>query len=434
MGGCIESWDLISAELARTNTVIRYDQRSAGQSEKVASPFSLDDLATDLEELIDALCLPRPVHLVGAAVGAAQAMLYAAKRPESVASVALLAPAADISQASKGVLEERAHKAIDEGIRSVLSASLDRAWPAGRRLDAVYFRKFRGRYLANDPRAFAQHNHALAGISLGDTARRVACPALVIAGLHDTVRPPASMQDFTAELNSGQFATVDSAHFMAAETPAAVLAKLQTFYAAISRDESVDSRRHTDIPDHELTSNQRVAITEATRGARGHVPAPMRAWLASPEFARRAQSLGETLRYHTSLDPRLSELAILATACLWRSDYEWRVHAVTAANAGLPAEAIESIRTGVRPHLLSEEEELVLDVSLAVHQDKHIGDDLFDRATAVLGRVGMVELVGILGYYSLVSMTLNVYQIDSPDAETSPFDLASERRGQDAEN
>ena len=147
----------------------------------------------------------------------------------------------------------------------------------------------------------------------------------------------------------------------------------------------------------------------------------MRAWLASAEFARRAQSLGETLRYHTSLEPRLSELAILATARLWRSDYEWRVHSAAAAQAGVDLDVIEAIRCGLAPELGADDERAVFDVSLALHSQRQLSDELFARATAVLGRAGLVELIGILGYYTLVSMTLNAYQIDSPENAGSPF-------------
>jgi 4-carboxymuconolactone decarboxylase len=249
----------------------------------------------------------------------------------------------------------------------------------------------------------------------------------VVAGAHDAVRPPATLRRFADGLRTATFSVVDSAHFIAAEAPSELLHELTAFYAQIGLRDRTDSPRHTDIPAEVLTSDQKAAMAEASGGTRGRIPAPMRAWLASPEFARRAQSVGETLRYHTSLAPRLSELAILVTARFWRSEYEWRVHAAAAAEAGLPEHVLESIRRGLAPRLTAADEQMVFDVSLGMHREHRISDDVFERASAVLGRAGLVELIGILGYYTLVSMTLSVYEIDSPDANGSLFAPAPRR-------
>lgn len=417
MGGCIESWDSIAREIATTKAVIRYDQRSAGQSEKVVAGFSLDDLASDLESLIAQLGITSRVHLVGAAAGAAQAMIYAARHPQMVASIAMLAPATDISDESRALVMHRSEQAIKGGMRSILADSLDRAWPEDRRANTTYFHQFRGRYLATDPHSFAQHNAALAMIDLGDIASKIACPVLVIAGSHDKVRPVESLRAFVERVPTASMVVVEAAHFIAAEASDEVVEQLNRFYP----DSRSRAPRHSDLVEEDLTPSQRIAIAEASDGARGRVPAPMRAWLPSTEFARRAQALGETLRYHTSLPPRLSELAILVTARFWRSNYEWRVHSAAAANAGLASDTIEDIRCGLLPNLTAEDEQIVFAVSLAIHQEHQIGDELFNTATRVLGRAGLAELVGILGYYSLVSMTLNTYQIDSTDRAPSPF-------------
>jgi 4-carboxymuconolactone decarboxylase len=93
--------------------------------------------------------------------------------------------------------------------------------------------------------------------------------------------------------------------------------------------------RVPDLSDDDLSPEQRAVVAEAVAGLRGRMPAPMRAWLVSPELARRAQHLGEFLRYQTSLEPRLSELAILVTARFWTSHYEWYAH-VDAAPGRTP--------------------------------------------------------------------------------------------------
>lgn len=165
-----------------------------------------------------------------------------------------------------------------------------------------------------------------------------------------------------------------------------------------------------------MTPEQRAVHDEAASGRRGHVPAPMIAWLKSPEFARRAQKLGELLRYETSLPPRLSELAILITARYWTSHYEWRVHKQEALKAGLKPEAIAMIASRRRPNLESEAEFAVYDIATSLLKTGTIADELYRQAVRALTERGIVELVGILGYYTLVSFTLNAFEINLPEA------------------
>ncbi|WP_376088066.1 carboxymuconolactone decarboxylase family protein [Roseomonas sp. CCTCC AB2023176] len=179
--------------------------------------------------------------------------------------------------------------------------------------------------------------------------------------------------------------------------------------------------RLVDIPEEDRTPEQRAALAEAASGLRGRVPAPMRAWIASPELARRAQALGEFLRYQTALGPRLSELAILVTARLWTSQYEWFVHARAAREAGLEEETIESIRHGRRPVFPDATTRVVHDAALAIHRERGLADEAYAEARDILGERGLAELVGLLGYYTLVSMTLNVYRIGVPDGVENPL-------------
>lgn len=414
MGGGLESWNVIAHDLAQDFTVIRYDQRSSGRSETSNGAFDVRDLALDIAKLLATLGAMAPVRIVAAAFGAAPAVLHTVDHPDRVHSLALLAPALEVSPASRELLLERADRALAEGMRGVLDIGLDRAWPDGRR-DGDEFSRARGRYLANDPRGFAQHNHALAAINLGDAPERVACPVLVIGGSADVVRPLDGTIASARRFGDAEHVRIDAAHFMASETPEQVLAVLRPFLHPAR-----SAARLSSIPEDEFDEAQARAVAEAVSGTRGRVPAPMQAWLVSPEFARRAQSLGETLRYHTSLPARLSELAILVTARLWRSPYEWRVHSAAASDAGLDATIIESIRAGQSPPAAAEDERLVIDIVIAMHERERIGDELFERAIVTLGTAGLAELLGILSYYTLVSMTLNVYEIDTP-GNADPF-------------
>lgn len=159
------------------------------------------------------------------------------------------------------------------------------------------------------------------------------------------------------------------------------------------------------------SARQREIHDSIARGPRGGVRGPLAVWLHRPELAARAQELGRYCRYDTSLDPRLSELAILTMARHWGSEYEWSAHKREALKAGLAFEIVEAIRTGVAPPYTDAEERLVHGVASAVLTTHHVPDALYAEAVETLGTDRVVDLVGILGYYSLISMTINVFRI-----------------------
>ncbi|MGH7104525.1 MAG: carboxymuconolactone decarboxylase family protein [Acetobacteraceae bacterium] len=163
-----------------------------------------------------------------------------------------------------------------------------------------------------------------------------------------------------------------------------------------------------------MSAAQRRVADEAVAGKRGRVPAPLRAWIHSPEMAARAQRLGEFLRYETVLGPRLSELAILVTARYWTAHYEWEVHKREALKAGLESAIIAAIAGRRAPPITDGKTQVVYDYAEALHRERNIPDSLHARAIGELGEQGVVELVGLLGYYTLVSMTLNAFAIGEP--------------------
>ncbi|WP_158742645.1 carboxymuconolactone decarboxylase family protein [Acidisphaera sp. L21] len=175
--------------------------------------------------------------------------------------------------------------------------------------------------------------------------------------------------------------------------------------------------RVTDIAPEDMTPAQRRVADAAVAGKRGRLPAPLRAWLHSPEMGDRAQSLGEFLRYDTSLGPVLSELAILVTARFWTSQYEWYAHKKAALAAGMDPAIITAIATRQIPELTDPKAQIVYDYATVLHQTKQVPPDIHTRAIAALGEIGTVELVGLLGYYTLVSMTLNAFEIGLPEGE-----------------
>jgi len=177
------------------------------------------------------------------------------------------------------------------------------------------------------------------------------------------------------------------------------------------------SRLH--IPEREaLSAEQRQALDEIVAGRRGRAGGPLLVWLKSPELARRAQRLGEFARYETSFPPRLSELAILVTARFWTAQYEWYAHKKEALKGGLDPAVIDAIAARRRPEFKNDDERVVYDVATALHETHGVPDDLYRNAVNAFGEQAMVELVGLLGYYSLVSMTLNAFEVGLPEGET----------------
>lgn len=166
----------------------------------------------------------------------------------------------------------------------------------------------------------------------------------------------------------------------------------------------------------DMSLEQAAACDAARSGPRGKVPAPMIAWLRNPELARRAQDLGALLRFDTSLTPKLTELAILVCARHWTSHYEWTAHKQLALQAGLDASVIGAIADHRTPHFNDAKEKIVYEISQELLSCGQVSQASYDAGLLGLGERGLVELVSILGYYCLVSLTLNCFEIGLPDS------------------
>ena len=152
----------------------------------------------------------------------------------------------------------------------------------------------------------------------------------------------------------------------------------------------------------------------------GQIGGPFDPWIRSPELSRRAMGLGTFLWERTTLPRRLIELAILVTGRAWRSNVEWVAHARYAREFGVAQETIDEIFAQRRPERAPADELLVYDVSRALHETRDLGPELYAQAVARLGEQGLVELIGVLGFYTLVSMTLNAFDVAAPVPE-QPF-------------
>jgi 4-carboxymuconolactone decarboxylase len=152
-------------------------------------------------------------------------------------------------------------------------------------------------------------------------------------------------------------------------------------------------------------------------GPRGQVRGPLAVWLHRPALAEPAQALGRYCRYETSLPPRLTEWAILILARHWRSEFEWWAHKSIALKAGVKEEMIDALCDGKEVACTHPDEAVVLEFLNVLHIRRQIPQDLYDRIVHVIGEAGVIDLVGIAGYYTLISMTLNVFDISQPEGE-----------------
>ncbi len=179
--------------------------------------------------------------------------------------------------------------------------------------------------------------------------------------------------------------------------------------------------RIADIKPELLTVEQRVVYDAMVAGPRGRVQGPLRVWLASPVLADKTQALGAFCRFGTSLPPRLSELAILVTGAHWKSGFEWFVHAPIGIAAGLDAAAVEAIRIGGVPAFARDDEAAVYAFASEIWTTKRVSAATYARAIALFGEKTVVELTSLLGYYAIVSMTINVFELGVPDGAADPF-------------
>ena len=179
--------------------------------------------------------------------------------------------------------------------------------------------------------------------------------------------------------------------------------------------------RLPDIVPEELSPDQRRVYDAILSGPRGIVEGPLRVWINSPELADRAQALGAFCRYSTVLPPRLSELAIITTGAYWKAGFEWAVHAPIALKAGLDPEAVEAIRTGKTPRFEKADEAVVHAFAHELLHDRKVSDETYRRAEAELGSRALVDLVGILGYYGLISLTIVAFEVPRPEGAPEPF-------------
>ncbi|MGW7696158.1 carboxymuconolactone decarboxylase family protein [Streptomyces asiaticus] len=166
-----------------------------------------------------------------------------------------------------------------------------------------------------------------------------------------------------------------------------------------------------------MTPEQERVYRDIVNGPRARLVGPLRAALHRPELADRWQRFGEILRYGTSLPDRLNELAILVVARHWTAQLEWSIHADAALRAGLEPEIVDALRTGEPPVFHDQDAYDVHEFARRLQQTGDVDEEVYQRVWRRWGEVGAVELSSVVGYYTLVAMTLNVHRIPVPGGE-----------------
>jgi 4-carboxymuconolactone decarboxylase len=174
------------------------------------------------------------------------------------------------------------------------------------------------------------------------------------------------------------------------------------------------------LDEAQLTPAQRRAFDSIASGPRGTVVGPLRVWMQSPGLAQTAQALGHYARYDSVLSQGLSELAILVTARVWASGFEWSHHVPIALACGVPQDVVTAIGHGQVVRGVDAAMQAVFDFAVELHRDRRVSDATYDRALAVLGQQACVDLVGVCGYYTLISMTINTFDVPDGDGPALP--------------
>jgi 4-carboxymuconolactone decarboxylase len=186
-----------------------------------------------------------------------------------------------------------------------------------------------------------------------------------------------------------------------------------------------DITRFAPLKADELSPSQKAwadMIAAPPRNAKFGNP-PYRAYIRNPDLAPRLSALSEYLRWNTTLAPRLSEFAILITARQWTAQYEWFAHYPLALKAGLDPKILGDLAAGRRPDTMRDDEAALYDLVTALYRDKKVTDPVYKAAADKFGERGVMDIIGIIGYYDLVSMTLITMQAAAPNDSVPPLQV-----------
>jgi 4-carboxymuconolactone decarboxylase len=182
-----------------------------------------------------------------------------------------------------------------------------------------------------------------------------------------------------------------------------------------------DGRRFTLLTEATMTPRQRQTYDRIVSGPRKGATGPFNALLRSPDVADRVQKVGEYVRFQTTIPAALNEMAILITGRFWSAQFEFWAHRRLARTAGLADAIIDAIAEGRRPPTMSDDERIVYEFCTELFRDKAVSDRTFQSAVDRFGEQGVIDLIAASGYYSIVSMVLNVDRYPLPAGEQPPL-------------
>jgi len=165
----------------------------------------------------------------------------------------------------------------------------------------------------------------------------------------------------------------------------------------------------------EMTPAQRTMVEHLFAGPRAGANGPFNVLLRSPEMGDIAQQFGASMRFNQSMPRKLNEMAIIITARYWTAQYEWYAHKRAALQAGLNPAIVDAIQNGRRPAGMQKDEDAVYTFCTELLNTKHVSDATFQTAKDTVGEKGVVDLMGVMSWYQMVSMLLNVDRYPLPD-------------------
>lgn len=189
---------------------------------------------------------------------------------------------------------------------------------------------------------------------------------------------------------------------------------LLTFTLALACAPAAAQDRMPPIPGDRLTDAQKKAIEEFKAARSADISGPFVPMLRSPEAMSRARAMGDYLRFRSTLPPRLSEFVILMTARRWTQQYEWNAHQRLALRAGLKPEIVTAIAEGRRPERMADDEEILYTFCDELQRNQSVSDATYARAVGRFGEAGVIDTLGITGYYTMLAMVLNTARTPLP--------------------
>ncbi len=183
----------------------------------------------------------------------------------------------------------------------------------------------------------------------------------------------------------------------------------------------LDAKPYAKLTPEQQATFDNIVANRPVKPKDDQIGGPFDVWLRSPEMGKRLVGLGGFFRFRSSVERRYVELAILVTGQFWQAQFEWFAHEPMAREAGVPEEVIQAIKAGAVPSFADAGDQAAYQLAHELHTTKSLTDTTFAEAKTQFGETGVAELIGLCGFYGLVSMTLNGFDVGLPDGASNPF-------------